>query len=76
VAERDKPPVAGYPTKTAEPSAGDILEEDALNRVLSAEVKDRLERRISEFSYGAMLQQFPISCLVASEVVEPGRVKG
>jgi len=48
VAERDQRLVARERGELPEPATRDVLEEDALDRLLRAEVEDLLERRIDE----------------------------
>jgi hypothetical protein len=48
VAERDEPAFAGERGEAPEPPAGDVLEEDALDRLLRAEGEDLLERGADE----------------------------
>jgi hypothetical protein len=48
VAERDQPLVTFEPGEATEPAARDVLQEDALNRLLCTEVEDLFERRADE----------------------------
>jgi hypothetical protein len=48
VAQRDQPVVACERGEPAEPAARDVLEEDALDRLLCAEVEGLFERRTDE----------------------------
>jgi len=48
VAERNERAVALERGEPAEPASGDVLEEDALDRLLRAEREDLLERRADE----------------------------
>jgi hypothetical protein len=48
VAERDEPVLRRDGGEAAEPAARDVLEEDALDRLLGAEREDLLERRGDE----------------------------
>jgi hypothetical protein len=48
MAERDQPLVAFERGEATQPTPGDVLEEDALDRLLGTEVEDLLERRADE----------------------------
>jgi hypothetical protein len=48
VAERNQPPVALERGEAPEAAPGDVLEEDALDRLLATEVEDLVERRADE----------------------------
>jgi hypothetical protein len=48
VAERDQPIVTFERGEATEPSPRDVLEEDALDRLLCTEVEDLVERRADE----------------------------
>jgi len=48
VAERDEPAVLAQPGEAPEPAPRDVLEEDALDRLLRAEGEDLVERRCDE----------------------------
>jgi hypothetical protein len=48
VAERDQPVVALERREATEPATRDVLEEDALDRLLCTEVEDLVERRADE----------------------------
>jgi hypothetical protein len=48
MAQRGKSLVAADRREPAEPAPRDVLEEDALNRLLGAEGEDLVERRIDE----------------------------
>jgi hypothetical protein len=48
MAERDQPLVTFERGEATEPAPGDVLEEDALDRLLGTEVEDLLERRADE----------------------------
>jgi hypothetical protein len=48
VTERDQPPVAFERREATQPAPGDVLQEDALDRLLRTEVEDLLERRADE----------------------------
>jgi hypothetical protein len=48
VAERDETLVALERREPAEPAARDVLQEDALDRVLCTEVEDLVQRRADE----------------------------
>ena len=51
VAERRQAPVLGGRAEAAEPAARDVLEEDALDRLLRAEVEDLVEPRVDELRH-------------------------
>ena len=53
VAERRQPPVLGERREAAEAAAGDVLEEDALDRILRAEREDLLEPWFDRVSHGS-----------------------
>jgi hypothetical protein len=48
VTERDETLVPLERGEAAEPAAGDVLQEDALDRLLCAEVEDLVQRRADE----------------------------
>jgi hypothetical protein len=48
VAERNQPVVAFERREAPEPTARDVLEEDALDRFLGAEAEDLVQRRADE----------------------------
>jgi hypothetical protein len=48
MAERDQLPVTFERGEATEPAPGDVLEEDALDRLLGAEVEDLFESRADE----------------------------
>ena len=48
MAERDEPAVLGHSGEAAEAAARDVLEEDALDRILRAEGEDLLQGRLDE----------------------------
>jgi hypothetical protein len=43
VAERDQPPIVGDSPEATEPATGDVLEEDALDRIVGAERQNRVK---------------------------------
>ena len=51
VAEGSQPSVLGGRAEAAEPAARDVLEEDALDRLLCAEVEDLVEPRVDELRH-------------------------
>ena len=55
VAERVQPAVLGEPGEAAEPAPGDVLEEDALDRVLGAEGQDLVQRRFDQRGHAPQL---------------------
>jgi hypothetical protein len=46
MAERGQAAVSSQSCETAEPTAGDVLEKDALDRILGAERQDLVELRL------------------------------
>jgi hypothetical protein len=48
MAERDQPPVTFERGEATQPAPGDVLQEDALDRLLGTEVENLLERRADE----------------------------
>ena len=73
VAERAQPAVLGEPGEAAEPAPGDVLEEDALDRVLGAEGQDLVQRRFDQRGHApATLGSRPMPIHVRAEPGEYG----